>query len=117
MLINGLRWCRRLMASDALADMRGPETLLGPAVGSNDELQDNGRARGATVYHAVSTCRMGDVPMVVVDARLKVYGLDRLRVVDASVMPTMVSANINAAILMIAEKAANMIVEDWRVGT
>lgn len=115
-LIDGLRWCRRLMASDALADVRGPETLPGPAVASDDELLDYGRARGATVYHAVSTCRMGDDPMAVVDARLKVHGLDRLRVVDASVMPTMVSANTNAATLMIAEKAADMIVEDWRVG-
>ncbi|MEC8562312.1 MAG: GMC oxidoreductase, partial [Pseudomonadota bacterium] len=115
-LIDGLRWCRRLMASDALADVRGPETLPGPTVASDDELLDYGRARGATVYHAVSTCRMGDDPMAVVDARLKVHGLDRLRVVDASVMPTMVSANTNAATLMIAEKAADMIVEDWRVG-
>ncbi len=107
--IDGLRWARRLLASAALAPYRGPETLPGADAVSDDELLGYARARGATVYHAVGTCRMGIDPTAVVGPDLRVRGLTSLRVVDASVMPTMVSANTNAATLMIAEKASDMI--------
>jgi choline dehydrogenase len=107
--IDGLRWSRKLMRSEALASYRGPETLPGPDADSDDELLAYARARGSTVYHAVSTCRMGIDPMAVVDPDLRVHGLEGLRVVDASVMPTMVSANTNAATMMIAEKASDLI--------
>jgi choline dehydrogenase len=109
-VIDGLGWCRRLLGTSALAPYRGPETLPGADVATDDELLDYARQHGATVYHAVSTCRMGQDPLAVVGADLKVHGLGGLHVVDASVMPTMPSANTNAATLMIAEKAADLIV-------
>ena len=107
--IDGLRWALRLLASAALAPYRGPETLPGAGAVSDDDLLGYARARGATVYHAVGTCRMGIDPTAVVGPDLRVRGVAGLRVVDASVMPTMVSANTNAATLMIAEKASDMI--------
>ncbi|MEQ8817509.1 MAG: choline dehydrogenase [Thalassobaculum sp.] len=113
-IVDGLRWGRRLLASPALEPYRGPETLPGPAARSDDELLAYARAKGATVYHAIGTCRMGADPDAVVGPDLRVRGLEGLRVVDASVMPTMVSANTNAATLMIAEKAADMIREARR---
>ncbi|MEQ8395765.1 choline dehydrogenase [Thalassobaculum sp.] len=108
-VIDGLRWARRLLAGSVLEPYRGPETLPGPQVQSDDELLGYARAKGATVYHAVGTCRMGSDPRAVVSPDLRLNGLSGIRVVDASVMPTMVSANTNAATLMIAEKAADMI--------
>lgn len=108
-VVQGLKWCRKLLSSDALGAYRGSETLPGPDVRTDEELLAYARAQGATVYHAVSTCRMGIDEAAVVDPELRVRGLERLRVVDASVMPTMVSANTNAATMMIAEKASDLI--------
>ena len=75
---------------------------------------DYARAKGGTVFHAIGSCRMGADGMAVVDDRLRIHGLRGIRVADASIMPTMPSANTNAATLMIAEKASDMILEDAR---
>jgi len=107
--IDGLRWARRLLDSAALAPYRGVETTPGPEAQTDDALLAYARARGSTVYHAIGTCRMGVDRTAVVGPDLRVHGLDGLRVVDASVMPAMVSANTNAATLMIAEKASDLI--------
>jgi choline dehydrogenase len=110
--IRGLRMARRFLATEALAPFKDAETLPGPDIETDAELLDYARSRGATVYHAVSTCRMGSDPQAVVDDRLRVKGIDGLRIVDASVMPTMPSANTNAATMMIAEKGADLILND-----
>jgi choline dehydrogenase len=112
--VDGLRWARRLLRTAPLAAYRGPETLPGEAAESDEALLAYARAKGATVYHAAGTCRMGSDPLAVVGPDLRLQGMAGIRVVDASVMPTMVSANTNAATLMIAEKAADLILADYR---
>ncbi|GAC1340706.1 MAG: GMC family oxidoreductase N-terminal domain-containing protein [Acetobacteraceae bacterium] len=107
--IDGLRWARRLSNSAALAPYRGAETVPGSDVQTDAALLAYARACGSTVYHAIGTCRMGLDSTAVVGPDLRVHGMDGLRVVDASVMPAMVSANTNAATLMIAEKASDLI--------
>jgi choline dehydrogenase len=113
-LIAGMRHARRIFAAPALARHSAAETVPGPAVESDDALADFARRTGTTVYHPVGTCRMGEDPMAVVDPRLRVRGLEGLRVIDASVMPSVTTTNTNAPTIMIAEKGADMIREDAR---
>ena len=110
-LLAALKLARGLMAAPAMARYFAGEILPGPAVASDDELLDFARRRGSTAYHLVGTCKMGPAgdPLAVVDGTLKVRGVQGLRVVDASVMPQVPSANTLAATLMVAEKAADMI--------
>jgi choline dehydrogenase len=110
-LLDGMKLARRLLSADALMRYVEREDLPGPQVQSDDEWRDFARRRGTTTFHPVGTCAMGPSTNAgaVVDDQLRVHGLEGLRVVDASVMPTMVSANTNAATLMIADKAADMI--------
>lgn len=111
-LVDGIRYTRRLLGAKALDELRGPETAPGPDVQSDDEIMDWMRDNSETTFHPVGTCKMGKDKMAVVDPHLKVHGLDGLRVVDASIMPTMVSGNTNAASIMIGEKASEIIMED-----
>jgi len=87
----------------------------GPEVESDEQLLDYARRRGGTVYHPTSTCKMGSDPLAVVDAELKVRGIGGLRVADASIMPTVVSGNTNAATIMIGEKLADMVRQPVRL--
>jgi choline dehydrogenase len=112
--VAGIRALRRIMAAPPMAPFIESEHEPGPACASDDDLLDYVRRRGSTVYHPTSTCRMGSDPTAVVDARLRVHGIERLRVVDASIMPALVSGNTNAPTIMIAEKGAGMILEDAR---
>ena len=85
------------------------EMTPGPEAQTDEDLLNHARATAGTTFHQTSTCMMGPGPKSVVDTALRVKGLERLRVVDASVMPTVVSGNTNATVIMIAEKAADMI--------
>jgi choline dehydrogenase len=107
-LIAGLRQGRDILAAQPFRPWLGEERLPGPAVQSNAELEDFIRATAETEYHPVGTCKMGSDPMAVVDEKLRVRGIERLRVIDASIMPAIVSGNTNAPVIMIAEKAAEM---------
>ncbi|HWL74170.1 MAG TPA: GMC oxidoreductase, partial [Burkholderiaceae bacterium] len=91
------------------------EVHPGPAASDDAALLEFARNNGATIFHPSCTCKMGNDPMAVVDARLRVHGIDRLRVVDCSVMPLLVSGNTNAPVMMIAEKAVDMIRADARI--
>jgi choline dehydrogenase len=113
-MVAGLRALRRILAAPALSPFVEAEHDPGPACATDDDLLAFARRKGSTVYHPTSTCRMGGDSTAVVDARLRVRGVERLRVVDASVMPALVSGNTNAAVIMIAEKGADMIMQDAR---
>jgi choline dehydrogenase len=112
--IDGVRILRNILAAPALKAYAVEEVDPGPKVKSDDELLDFCRRTGSTVYHPTSTCRMGSDPLAVVDQRLRVRGIEGLRVVDASIMPDLMSGNTNAPTIMIAEKASDMILEDAR---
>jgi len=112
--VEGLKILRRILRAPALKPYVVDEVDPGAKVSTDDELLNYCRQRGSTIYHPASTCRMGSDPLAVVDQRLRVRGLEALRVVDGSVMPDLVSGNTNAAIIMIAEKASDMILQDAR---
>jgi choline dehydrogenase len=112
--IDGIRILRKILAAPALKAYAVEEVDPGAKVVSDEDLLGFCRRTGSTVYHPTSTCRMGNDPLAVVDQRLRVRGIEKLRVVDASVMPDLVSGNTNAPVIMIAEKASDMILEDAR---
>jgi choline dehydrogenase len=112
--VEGLKILRRILHAPALAPFVMEEVDPGKKVSTDEELLDYCRARGSTIYHPTSTCRMGNDSLAVVDQRLRVGGIEALRVVDASIMPDLVSGNTNAPIIMIAEKASDMILQDAR---
>ncbi len=109
---DSVRITRRIVSMPALARYRPEEFRPGPEIDSDEALANAAGDISTTIFHPVSTCRMGTDPMAVVDPRLKAHGLEGLRIADASVMPTITSGNTNAPTLMIAEKAAAMIIED-----
>ena len=108
-LVEGMKIGRRIIGNRVLDKYRAYEMNPGERVQTDAEWLEFARGNGQTTYHVVGTCKMGQDPMAVVDDRLCVHGIAGLRVVDASIMPTMVSGNTNAAVIMIAEKGADMI--------
>ena len=112
MAIAGLKWARKIGEQPAIAQYVDHEMNPGPGFETDEMLLEYARASGSTLYHPVGTCAMGAGPMAVVDARLRVRGVDGLRVVDASIMPRLVSGNTNAPTIMIGEKGAAMILQD-----
>ncbi len=112
-MIDGFRLLRRLAAAKALDAIRGEELSPGTSIQTDDEILSWIREHAETAYHPIGTCRMGPAGRsTVVDDRLRVHGLTGLRVADASIMPTMVSGNTNAASIMIGEKASDLIKQD-----
>ena len=112
----GVNVMRRIFQAPAMAKYIVEEIEPGVQCDNDDELLDFIRRRGSTTYHPVGTCRMGQDPKAVVDERLRVRGFSGLRVVDASIMPAVVSGNTNAATIMIGEKGADMILEEANTG-
>jgi choline dehydrogenase len=113
-LIAGMRLGRRFTRQPALAPYVAEELLPGAAVNTDAEFEANIRANANSNLHPVGTCRMGPNGDTVVDPRLRVHGIEGLRVADASIMPTVPAGNTNAPCIMIGEKAAAMILEDAR---
>jgi choline dehydrogenase len=108
-MLAGIRWNRRILTAKAFGDVLGEELTPGPTAQSDEELTEYIRKTASTSWHPVGTCKMGADAEAVVDSNLRVRGINSLRVVDASIMPTMVSGNTNAPTMMIAEKASDLI--------
>jgi choline dehydrogenase len=108
-VIGGMKFCRRIAEQPALAPFVAEEILPGPATRNDDEFLARARSYGGTAYHPVGTCKMGSDPLAVVDAGLKVHGIEALRVADGAIMPQVVSGNTNATCIMIGEKCADLL--------
>ncbi|MCC6532103.1 MAG: choline dehydrogenase [Burkholderiales bacterium] len=113
-VLEGVKLARRIAATPSMREFVAAEYRPGAQTDSDEALLEFVRDHGATIFHPVGTCRMGQDADAVVDARLRVHGIAGLRVVDASVMPTLVSGNTHWPTVMIAEKASDMILEDAR---
>ncbi|QDG77403.1 GMC family oxidoreductase [Labrenzia sp. PHM005] len=114
-MIEGCKLLRKIAAAPAFQEVIDSQIAPGPDVKSDEDMLEDVRNRCSTVFHPVSTCRMGtDKTENVVDQRLRVYGVDGLRVVDASIFPTVTSGNTNAPAIMVGEKGADLILEDTR---
>jgi choline dehydrogenase len=111
-VVAGMKLLRNIMNQPAMRHYIAEERRPDPSCTSDEDLLAFARETGTTVFHPTSTCRMGPDPQAVVDARLRVRGFERLRVVDGSIMPSLVSGNTNAAIVTIGEKGADMILQD-----
>ena len=114
--VAGMQIARRIVSHPSMEKYIAFENKPGKDVNTYDEWLDFARATGQTTYHVCGTCKMGSDPMAVVDDRLRVHGIAGLRVIDASVMPTVPSGNTNAPTIMVAEKGADMIKEDAKAG-
>jgi len=107
--IAGLKWARKIVSQPAMHKYLGEEIMPGPDFNSDEELLAFAREAGSTIYHPVGTCKMGNDDMAVVDSQLRVKGVEGLRVIDASIMPRLISGNTNAPTIMIAEKIADLL--------
>ncbi len=116
-VVAGMKLLRRIMDQPAMRRYIAEERAPDPSRTSDADLLAFARETGTTVFHPTSTCRMGSDATAVVDERLRVRGFEGLRVIDASIMPTVVSGNTNAAVVMIAEKGADMILQDAAAAT
>ncbi|TPI65417.1 choline dehydrogenase [Mesorhizobium sp. B3-1-3] len=114
-MLAAVKFVRKIAAMPAMAEIIEEEVLPGPSIRSDADLIQDFRKRSGTVYHPVSTCRMGpDASRAVVDPRLKVHGLDALRVIDASIFPDNITGNTNAASILTGWKGADLILEDHK---
>ena len=111
-MLAGIRHTQRIFAAPAIARHSAVELQPGKPIKTVEDVFAFAQRSGASIYHPVGTCKMGEDPMAVVDSRLKVHGIDCLRVVDASIMPTVTTGNTNAPTIMIGEKGADMVRED-----
>jgi choline dehydrogenase len=114
--VAGMQIARTIVSHPSMAKYIAFENNPGDKVQSYDEWLDFARRTGQTTYHVIGTCKMGGDPMAVVDERLRVHGIAGLRVIDASIMPTVTSGNTNAPTIMVAEKGADMIKQDAKAG-
>jgi choline dehydrogenase len=115
-MLAGVRTLRKILATEPLASRVISELVPGSGIDTDDELLDYMKREGHCAFHPAGSCKMGNDPMAVVDSTLRVHGIDRLRVADASIMPTVTDGNTNAPAIMIGEKAADMILSHARSG-
>ena len=111
-LVSGVKMLREIYQQPAFKSLFDKEMLPGPSASSDDDILNFARNSGGTVFHPSGTCRMGSDEISVVDPDLNVRGIGGLRIVDASIIPKMPSGNINASVMMIAEKAAEIILSN-----